>query len=243
MRAIIAAVFVFLAAGGCSFAAGENPVGAAGAGQDASSTTPPDAGEPSISQKGAEQIDLPINASGDTKEKILAALKLIGEIKGEKATSGYDEKWQDHKLSGPDVMKKLKEQGLKEVGTEPCGPGETACVNPSNPGTIRLTPEWDSLTPTMRAMVIIHEGNHTGNGQPNYMHAMCPQGHQYAGRPACDTDAHGSYGSSTTTFGNVAKYCETCTSQVTGDAGEIRDSQMQRLLGEAKEKVSSDVGQ
>ncbi|MDD2773279.1 MAG: hypothetical protein PHP45_06245 [Elusimicrobiales bacterium] len=245
MGAIITtAIFVFLAAGGCGFAAGEDPVGAAGAGQDASNTTPPDAGEPSLSQKeSGEKIDIKISATGEDEKMIRDALDLLKQMNGEHATNGYDEKWRDTKLNVSKVMNKLHEQGCDEIGMDQCGPGETACVNPQNPSKVRITPEVRKLPPTMRSMVMGHECNHTGKGRPNYMHAMCPEGHEYAGKPACDTDAHGSYASMTTTFGNVAKFCTTCTGLVTGDARKIRDSQMKRLLGEAKEKVSSDVGQ
>jgi hypothetical protein len=64
-----------------------------------------------------------------------------------------------------------------------------------------------------RIEVLFHESRHSdGNGETaGYFHATCPDGHDYAGLPACDVSSNGPYTIGGYTERHLIANCRTCT--------------------------------
>ncbi|MDD2773277.1 MAG: hypothetical protein PHP45_06235 [Elusimicrobiales bacterium] len=217
-----------------------------GGGQAGTKDTHPSPEEPAVSNASAEELGLPIDSDvpSDMRKRTLAALAIVAQFKGQDATPGYKEKLNLNQLDGKAIVANLKGHGLKKIGmARDCGPGAMACVEDGNPTQIGLTPSLKQLPTTTLAMVLLHEGNHAGADRPRYLHDFCPAsaGSNLAGGPFCDFKEDGSYGFATRVMGNVAKFCETCTGKVTGDARDIQREEFRRLYGDAKKKVGADL--
>lgn len=65
----------------------------------------------------------------------------------------------------------------------------------------------------LRLSFLFHEGRHSdGHGESlGFFHTTCPEGHDYAGRLACDTPINGAYQISASFIKKTMEVCEDCT--------------------------------
>ena len=65
----------------------------------------------------------------------------------------------------------------------------------------------------MRVSVLFHEARHSDGNKKNvgFMHAICPEGHDFAGYGACDFSLNGSYSVGYQVGKVIAESCKTCT--------------------------------
>jgi hypothetical protein len=66
-----------------------------------------------------------------------------------------------------------------------------------------------------RLSTLFHESRHSdGHGATlGFMHAICPEGHAYAGYPACDKNLNGPYTVGAQVLSSLIEACEECTTK------------------------------
>lgn len=135
------------------------------------------------------------------------------------------------------------------IGLSSCGDSHAvACVIPMfDSSKMWITQNYIKFSHPQiaRTMVVYHEARHTEEENGNWPHATCPEpfldqngkelksiwtGATLASQPACDTSAHGSYGSSMIMLKNISKFCTNCTDKVKMDAGLYADDQFNRII-------------
>jgi hypothetical protein len=73
--------------------------------------------------------------------------------------------------------------------------------------------EHEYVLTAMRLSVYFHEARHSdGHGKSlGFMHAICPQGHDYEGLPACDSSLNGAYTVGAEILKTFLKNCKNCS--------------------------------
>jgi hypothetical protein len=182
----------------------------------------------------------------DLKTEVQNDLAFMNTLQG----SGQQTKMHQQifgSVSG-DAYKSFFESRIFSVGIQSCGLAmAVACVDPSlDSNKMWITKNFTQFDHPQiaRLMILYHEARHSENQHDNWSHDNCPvpfkddqqqdmksiwTGALLEGKPACDSTAFGSYGSSTILLKNISKYCANCTEKVKQDAGMFADDQLGRI--------------
>lgn len=109
-----------------------------------------------------------------------------------------------------------------------------------------LAKEWpkdrikDELHSLRRLATLFHEARHSDGhaGSLSFSHVICPIGHNYFGKPACDKSANGAYRISSLVTKAFSTACKTCSLKEKELLGILGLDQMNRILVPVKRSAN-----
>jgi hypothetical protein len=105
---------------------------------------------------------------------------------------------------------------------------------------LRVSPEAQDrpANSLSRLSTLFHESRHSdGHGLSlGFMHAICPEGHAYAGYPACDKNLNGPYTVGAQVLSSLIEACEECTKKEKTVLKMIEADSRSRILKSFKDE-------